>query len=161
MTDESEPESSRVHVSAVCLHAQALDWNWEAAGKPNWKPQEATETFPLPLHVSRILNNNFCEKYFCYSKIDRKSHLHPQNCSNTLTEVCFPPHSSPITNRGVVWWWHSLWYRILFCVDIYLPCVLLNVWSWIFSRESQGWHQSQTRHCFKTQNIFQKRKEQR
>lgn len=51
--------------------------------------------------MCRILNNNFCEKYSCYSKSGRKSHLCPENSSNPLTEVRPPhPHSSPVANRG-------------------------------------------------------------
>lgn len=83
--------------SSTCC---VLDWNWETVGKPNWKLQDTAESFPLLPHVRRILNNNLCEKYSCYSKTSRKSHLCPENGSNPLTEVHLPPHSSPVTNGG-------------------------------------------------------------
>lgn len=92
------------HLSAVCLHAQALAVCWteteKQRGKPNWKQQDAAEPFPLLQHVCRILNNILCEKYSCYSKSGRMSHLCPENSSNRLTEVYSPSHSSPVTNRG-------------------------------------------------------------
>lgn len=125
--------------SSTCC---VLDWNWETVGKPNWKLQDTAESFPLLPHVRRILNNNLCEKYSCYSKTSRKSHLCPENGSNPLTEVHLPPtFLTRNKRRGEVWCWHSLWHLILFWSGIYLFCVLQNVWCWISSRETQGWHQ--------------------
>lgn len=131
-----------------------LDWNWETAGKPNWKQQDTTETFPLPLHVCRILNNNLCEKYSCYSKTGRKSHLCPENSPNLLTEMPPPPTFLTCNKQRGGWCWHSLWYLIFFYLGIYLLCVLQNVWCWIFSRESQGWHESQRQCCFQNPKYF-------
>lgn len=136
------------HLSAVCLHAQALAvcWTETANQRVNLTENSRTpaESFPLLSPVCRILNNNFCEKYSCYSKSGRKSHLCPEKSSNPPTEVRFP--STFLTcskQRGEVWRWHSLWYLLLLCSAVYLLCVLHIVWCWISSRETQSWHRSQ------------------
>ena len=136
------------HLSAVCLHARALAVCWtETANQRAGLTENSrtpAESFPLLSSVCRILNNNFCEKYSCYSKSGRKSHLCPEKGSNPPTEVAFPlTFLTCNTQRAEAWRWHGLWYLLLRCSAVYLLCVLHIVWCWISSRETQSWHRSQ------------------
>lgn len=85
------------HVLAVCLHTRTLAVCWTETRKERIhltkNSRTLAEAFPLSLHICRIWNNSFCEKYFCYSKSGRKPHLFLCCRAFVCPEI---PNSAPI-----------------------------------------------------------------